>query len=97
MHMDMTVLDHAHHSPFEPHANCSHCRRITIRKFTKREAVRLKHQGEGIFEYEKLEILKDGKPVGSFTMIEAQEMRDALIAALPQGIFLSDLEGIERS
>jgi hypothetical protein len=70
---------------------------ITVEQFTKREPIRLKYQGEGIFEYPKLRIMKDDKEMTTINLVEARELRDALIAALPQGIFLSDLEGIDRS
>jgi hypothetical protein len=63
---------------------------IRIYSFVKRETVRLKYQGEGIFEYTKWMIEKDGKPVCALTLNEMIELRDSLIRDLPQGLFLSD-------
>lgn len=63
---------------------------ITVQEFTKSEVVRLKYQGEGIFQYKKLRILKDGREMTTVNMNEAKELRDALIAALPQGLYLYD-------
>jgi len=63
--------------------------------FTKREPVRLKFQGEGIFEYKKLMITKDGNPMCALNFNEARELRDALLLALPQGVLLSDLNIVD--
>lgn len=64
---------------------------ITLEEFTKRETLRLKYQGEGVFEYKKLRVIKDGREMTTINMNEARELRDALLQVVPQGITLADL------
>ena len=70
---------------------------ITVEEFTKHEAVNLRYQGSGIFSYTKLRILKDGKEMTTINLNEARELRDALIKAVPQGLTIADLFGVENN